>query len=103
MPLADWEPRQHAGQAVLGGRAPHFRTATPRITESVTEPDRSTIHSPGRRVRGHRDRLIARQPVRHPGPGAFRAGRRLRRRTRGTPPAPRSTGYWASSASGFNA
>src|SRR5664280_451146 len=38
MPLADWEPRLNAGQAVLGGRAPHFRTATPRITESVTEP-----------------------------------------------------------------
>ena len=38
MPLADWEPRQHAGQAVRGGSSPHLRTATPRITESVTEP-----------------------------------------------------------------
>src|SRR5664280_3895572 len=45
MPLADWEPRQHAGQAVLGGRAPHFRTATPRITESVTEPNNPAIHT----------------------------------------------------------
>ena len=26
------------GKLSSGGRAPHFRTATPRITESVTEP-----------------------------------------------------------------
>src|SRR5664279_5084784 len=40
MPPADREPRQHARASCPRRQDPHLRTATPRITESVTEPAR---------------------------------------------------------------
>ena len=57
MPLADWEPRQNAGQAVRRGRAPHLRTATPRIPESATEPGTTATSDIRRWLRGTRDRM----------------------------------------------
>ena len=77
--------RTRDGLCVLGLRfsndklSPAERFATLRRTPGEAFQGIEIDFSPG-------------QPARHPGPGAFRAGRRLRRRTRAPHP-PRSTGY----------